>query len=67
MDRPSKKTKHTVMYQYMPSGIERCSGCSMFVPSASCTDVEGVIDKNGWCQLWRPKSNPHERLNTRLR
>jgi hypothetical protein len=39
----------------------------MFVPMAACTDVIGVIDRNGWCQLYRLKTNPHERRNTSLR
>jgi hypothetical protein len=70
MDHPSKKkyTKHAVSYQYAPNGVERCSYCSMFKPAASCTDVDGVIDRNGWCQIYRPKTNPTERTGSvRLR
>jgi hypothetical protein len=69
MARPSeqKYSKHAVSYQYCPNGTERCSYCSMFVPYAACTDVTGVIDRNGWCQLYRVKTDPNERRNTSLR
>jgi len=65
--RSKKKSKYAVAYQYTPSGTERCSYCSMFVPLAACTDVQGVIDPNGWCQLYRLKTSPNERRNTVLR
>ena len=64
MDRRSKKTQHQVAYQFTPNGAERCSYCSMFQPAASCRDVSGVIDRNGWCQLYRPKTNPTERTGS---
>lgn len=68
MDPRSKKTKHEVAYQYTNNGVERCSYCSMFIPYTGCTDVAGIIDRNGWCQLYRPKSNPMERTaSVRLR
>ena len=63
-----KKTKDAVAYQYCANGVERCAYCSMFVPYTACTAVDGVIDRNGWCQLYQPKSNPRERTaSVRLR
>lgn len=56
-----KKSQHAVAYQYCRNGVERCSYCAMFEPAASCSAVTGVIDRNGWCQLYQPKSNPRER------
>jgi hypothetical protein len=45
-----------VRYQYAPgSGGERCSTCNMFVAFAACTSVAGVIDRNGWCNLFATK------------
>lgn len=68
MEARSKKTQREAQYQFSPNGVERCSYCSMFIPAASCSAVTGVIDRNGWCQLYVPKSDPrHRTASVRLK
>ena len=34
---------------------QKCSGCRLFRPPASCTVVHGKISPNGWCIAWVKK------------
>jgi hypothetical protein len=53
-----KKDKDEVEYQWSPSGDERCGRCSMFRAPRDCTDVEGDISPDGWCNIFdRHKSS----------
>ena len=45
------KNDPRIVYQYVPSGANRCDNCTMFVPSAGCTAVDGVIAASGWCKI----------------
>lgn len=35
-----------------PNGDKRCSNCLNFIPSSSCSIVEGSIGPNGYCMAW---------------
>ena len=45
--------KTAVSYQDTPKGDRQCSGCSLFVAPNACKNVQGEINPNGWCMLWR--------------
>jgi hypothetical protein len=34
---------------------QKCSGCKLFKPPASCSVVTGKISPNGWCVAWVKK------------
>ncbi len=49
----NKKQFH---YQDKPAkNGERCSGCRLFKPPASCKVVTGTISPHGWCVAWTKK------------
>ena len=47
-----KASQQAMQYQDKPSGDKRCSNCVNFIPSASCSIVEGSISPNGYCMAW---------------
>ena len=57
----TKAPKADVNYQDHPKNGQQCSGCQFFVPPkegetfGKCTQVEGKIAPDGWCQAYSPK------------
>lgn len=51
----TKKSKLEVKYQSKPKGKERCGLCTMFVQPDKCTDVNGEISPQGWCNIFYAK------------
>lgn len=47
-----KKTQAQVEYQQTPKGKEKCENCSFWVKPNQCTNVEGPIVPEGWCNIW---------------
>ncbi|MDQ2865975.1 MAG: high-potential iron-sulfur protein [Candidatus Eremiobacteraeota bacterium] len=57
----AKGSKAQFKYQSKPHGNQRCSGCSLFLPSklkitsGACKVVAGPISPLGWCTAYSPK------------
>ena len=51
----AKVPKQSVSYRETPNGADRCSVCANFIEPASCKLVEGPINPEGWCGLFKPK------------
>lgn len=50
------KVKQTdVKYQHEPKDGQKCEICANFEAPKSCKLVDGEIDPNGWCQLYKNK------------
>ena len=52
-----KLAQTAVQYQEMPKDGQMCSGCVNFVAPNACKIVDGVINPNGWCIAFAPKSS----------
>jgi uncharacterized low-complexity protein len=50
-----KQSKQSVSYRELPNEGKHCSICGNFLPPSSCKLVEGSINPNGWCGLFKPK------------
>ncbi len=51
----AKVPKQSVSYRETPNAGNHCSICSNFVAPSSCKLVEGSINPDGWCGLFKPK------------
>ena len=51
-----KASQEAMQYHDKPSGDKRCSNCLSFIPSGSCTIVEGAVSPNGYCLAWAKKT-----------
>jgi hypothetical protein len=51
----AKVPKQSVSYRETPNGGDHCSICGNFIAPSSCKLVEGSINPNGWCGLFKPK------------
>jgi hypothetical protein len=51
-----KASQEAMKYQDKPNGDKRCSNCLNFIPSNSCTIVEGTVSPNGYCLAWAKKT-----------
>jgi hypothetical protein len=51
----SKVPKQTVSYQPSPKGQARCGSCAFFEAPSACNYVDGPINPNGWCVLYKAK------------
>jgi len=51
----SKVPKQTVNYQPTPNGQARCGNCAFFQAPSACNYVDGPINPNGWCMLYKAK------------
>jgi hypothetical protein len=51
-----KASQEAMKYQDKPNGDKRCSNCLNFIPSSSCTIVEGTVSPNGYCLAWAKKT-----------
>jgi hypothetical protein len=49
----AKVKKEQVHYQYEPKDGQHCSICANFEAPKSCKLVDGDIDPNGYCQLFK--------------
>ena len=49
----SKVPKQTVNYQPKPNGQARCGNCAFFQAPSGCNYVDGSINPNGWCMLYK--------------
>ncbi len=49
----AKVKQEQVHYQLEPKGDQQCSKCANFEAPGSCKLVEGTINPNGWCQLFK--------------
>ena len=49
----AKVKQEQVRYQKEPKDGQQCSKCANFEAPSSCKLVDGVIDPNGWCQLFK--------------
>ncbi len=52
----AKVAKQSVSYRETPNSGNSCSICGNFQPPSSCKLVEGSINPNGWCGLFKPKA-----------
>jgi hypothetical protein len=50
-----KVPKQTVNYQPQPKGQARCGSCAFFQAPSGCNYVDGPINPNGWCMLYKAK------------
>ena len=51
----AKMPKQSVSYRETPNGGNSCSICGNFVAPSSCLLVEGPINPDGWCGLFKAK------------
>lgn len=51
----AKVPKQSVSYRETPNGGNSCSICANFVAPSSCLLVEGAINTDGWCGLFKTK------------
>ena len=51
-----KASQEAMQYHDKPNGDKRCSNCLSFIPSSSCTIVEGTVSPNGCCLAWAKKT-----------
>ena len=58
----AKSAKTALLYQDHPNDGKRCGECKFFTSSGNdaspgtCALVEGMIDRNGWCMAYSPRS-----------
>jgi hypothetical protein len=52
----SKVPKQTVNYQPSPKGQARCGTCAFFQAPSGCNYVDGPINPNGWCVLYKART-----------
>ncbi|HWJ20655.1 MAG TPA: hypothetical protein VNR65_18205 [Geobacterales bacterium] len=52
----AKVPKQSVSYRETPNGGNACSSCGNFVAPSGCTLVEGPINPDGWCGLFKAKA-----------
>ena len=55
MGEIAKTSKATAEYRPWPKGWAWCGRCTMFVKPDTCTAVEGKIQSQGYCNLYRRK------------
>jgi hypothetical protein len=51
-----KASREAMQYHDKPNGDKPCSDCLSFIPSSSCTIVEGTVSPNGYCLAWAKKT-----------
>lgn len=51
----AKVPKQSVSYRETPNGGNSCAVCGNFVAPSSCLLVEGAINPDGWCGLFKVK------------
>jgi hypothetical protein len=49
----AKAKQAEVKYQQTPKDGQKCSGCANFEAPKSCKLVDGEINAEGWCQLFK--------------
>jgi hypothetical protein len=54
-DSGGTKAQYKYITKPGPKG-QKCSGCTLFKPPASCQIVKGVISPNGYCIAFSPKA-----------
>jgi hypothetical protein len=52
----AKVPKQSVSYRETPNGGNSCSTCGNFVAPSACSLVEGPINPDGWCGLFKVKA-----------
>ena len=58
----AKAAKSDFLYQDRPRDGKGCGQCKFFSPvsegatTGTCAIVEGVIDRNGWCLAFSPRT-----------
>jgi len=58
----AKAAKSDLLYQDHPHGGQSCGECKFFsadsksADAGTCSLVEGVINRNGWCTAYSPKA-----------
>jgi hypothetical protein len=52
----AKVPKQSVSYRETPNNGNSCSVCGNFVAPSSCLLVEGPINPDGWCGLFKAKA-----------
>ena len=52
----AKVPKQSVSYRETPNGGKSCSICGNFVAPSACVLVEGPINPDGWCGLFKAKA-----------
>jgi hypothetical protein len=52
----AKVPKQSVSYRETPNAGNSCAICGNFIAPSSCKLVEGAINPNGWCGLFKPKA-----------
>jgi hypothetical protein len=52
-----KVAQNLVQYQQMPKDGNKCSMCVNWVAPNQCKVVAGVINPNGWCVAFAPKTS----------
>ena len=50
-----KVPKQTVNYQAKPNGQARCGNCAFFQAPSGCNYVDGPINPEGWCMLYKAR------------
>jgi hypothetical protein len=62
--RAAKANKSDFFYQEKPKQGKRCADCRLFMPDGSkpnlgtCGVVEGVVNADGWCMAFTPRTQP---------
>lgn len=51
----AKLSKEAVRFRAVSTDGKPCRSCALFVEPSSCTFVEGPIDPNGSCWIWRAR------------
>lgn len=51
----AKVKQADVKYQHQPKDGQKCEICANFEAPKACKLVDGEIDPNGWCQLYKVK------------
>jgi hypothetical protein len=53
----AKMSQAAAAYQPSPKSGQRCDGCALYDPPASCKLVDGAISPAGWCKFYQKKSS----------
>jgi hypothetical protein len=53
----AKMSQAAAGYQPSPKSGQRCDGCALYDPPASCKLVDGAISPAGWCKFYQKKSS----------
>ena len=52
----AKAPQKSVAYQESPKGTQKCDNCSLWEAPNACKVVDGTINPDGWCMIYKKVS-----------